>query len=129
MSYFQNLEKIAAALNSTSLQDTEGVKRYFLSNSKKMTIQVVAFSDIGNSLHVQKNHDELLVIIDGEIDFQVGDEIKKTQKNDFIFIPSGIKHGPILNEGESFTALSIFAPCFEFNSDNIQWDRDGIDDK
>ena len=33
-------------------------------------------------------------------------------------------HGPILEEGQSFAALSVFAPYFDRSKNNIAWDRD-----
>ncbi|MEE9272396.1 MAG: cupin domain-containing protein [Robiginitomaculum sp.] len=124
MSQFHNLSDIANALNALSEKGSKSINRHFLTQTDKMTAQVVQFSETKNSLHVQNNHDELLVIISGEIDFKVGGEIRKTRANDTIFVPAGIMHGPVLKKGETFTALSIFAPRFEFNNKNIQWERD-----
>lgn len=124
MSQFENLTDIAAALDSLSRKNSETINRHFLANTDKMTAQVVQFSETQNSLHVQNNHDELLVIITGEVDFKVGSEIKKARAFDLIFVPAGIMHGPILNKGETFTALSVFAPGFEFSEKNIKWERD-----
>ncbi len=125
MLQFENLVDIAAALESLPGNKSETINRHFLTQTGKMTAQVVQFSETQNSLHIQNNHDELLVIISGEVDFKVGNKISRTRAHDIIFVPAGIKHGPILKKGEAFTALSIFAPGFEFSSQNIQWERDG----
>ncbi|WP_428607597.1 cupin domain-containing protein [Sedimenticola sp.] len=68
--------------------------------------------DRGNALHTQNHHDELLVIIEGNVDFKVGDEVKNVSKGDLVFIPQHTLHGPILEEGQSLAALSMFAPLF-----------------
>lgn len=127
MSYFQNLADISNALNALASKTGKTINRHFITEAGKMTAQVVSFSETENALHIQNNHDEILVIIDGNVDFKIGDETRQTQKNDLLYIPAGTLHGPLLKEGESFTALSVFAPAFEFNSDNIQWQRDQYD--
>lgn len=124
MSQFENLTDIATALKALPSEKLESINRHFLTQTDKITAQVVQFSETQNSLHIQNNHDELLVIISGEVDFKVGNEIKRTRAYDTIFVPAGIKHGPLLKKGEVFTALSIFAPGFEFSPENIQWERD-----
>jgi len=40
------------------------------------------------------------------------------------FIPKSTLHGPILKEGQSFAALSVFAPHFDRTKNNIEWDKD-----
>ena len=46
-----------------------------------MTANVGVISDSGNALHTQNDHDELLVIIEGNVDFKVGHETRNVKKS------------------------------------------------
>lgn len=124
MTYFQNLEQIIESLETDETTKSEPIKRIFIVEGKHLTANVGIVRDSGNALHTQKYHDELLVIIEGDVDFRVGSEVKKVSRGDLVFIPQNTLHGPILGEGQSFAALSVFAPCFDKSRDNIVWDRD-----
>ena len=124
MTYFQNLENIVASLEADASTQSDPIKRTFVFDGEHMTANVGVISDSGNALHTQKDHDELLVIIEGNVDFKVGQETKNVRKGDLVFIPRATLHGPILKEGQSFAALSVFAPHFDRTKNNIQWDKD-----
>nr|WP_251068230.1 cupin domain-containing protein [Marinobacter sp. C7] len=89
-----------------------------------MTANVGVVRESGNALHTQNYHDELLVIIEGDVDFRVGDEVRRVSKGDLVFIPQNTLHGPILEQGQRFAALSVFAPYFDRSRNNIVWDRE-----
>ena len=120
MTYFHSLTKIADTLRLQSIDNNEAISRYFLNQDGKMTAQIVAFGKTGRSLHFQNNHDELLVIVEGSVKFKVGNETQCVKPNDLIFVPAGTPHGPILEDNQSFIALSVFAPAFQFTEENIQ---------
>lgn len=122
--YFQNLDQIVQSLDTDESTKNDPIKRVFVFDGKYLTANVGIVRESGNALHTQKYHDEILVIIEGEVDFKVGSEIKKVSKGDLVFIPQNTLHGPILKEGQRFAALSIFAPYFDRSKDNIEWDRD-----
>lgn len=124
MTYFHNLDQIAEALEIDPSTKDHPIKRIFVIDGEHLTANVGIVRDSGNSLHTQKEHDELLVIIDGDVDFRVGEEIKEVKRGDLVFIPRDTLHGPILEEGQSFAALSIFGPRFDRSRTNILWDRD-----
>ena len=89
-----------------------------------LTANVAIVDECGNALHTKKDHDELLVIINGGVDFRVGDEIQNVCAGDLVFIHQSTLHGPILKEGQEFSSLSVFAPKFDRSENNIKWDRD-----
>jgi quercetin dioxygenase-like cupin family protein len=122
--YFQNLDQIVESLEADESTKNDPIKRAFVIEGKHLTANVGIVRDSGNALHTQKYHDELLVIIEGNVDFKVGDEIRKVRKGDLVFIPQNTLHGPILEKGKSFVALSVFAPYFDKSKKNIVWDRD-----
>ena len=124
MTYFQNLDQIVASLEADETTKSDPIKRTFVFDGEHLTANVGVIGDSGNALHTQKYHDELLVIIEGNVDFKVGEEKKNVKKGDLVFIPKATLHGPILKEGQSFAALSVFAPQFDRTKDNIQWDKD-----
>lgn len=122
--YFKNLDQIVESLETDESTKNDPIKRVFVFDGKHLTANVGIVRDSGNALHTQTHHDEVLVIIEGNVDFKVGSEVKKVSKGDLVFIPQNTLHGPILKEGESFAALSVFAPYFDRSRDNIVWDRD-----
>lgn len=122
--YFQNLNQIVESLETDESTKNDPIKRVFVFDGRHMTANVGIVRDSGNALHTQKHHDELLVIIEGNVDFRVGDEVKRVSQGDLVFIPQDTLHGPILEEGQRFAALSVFAPYFDRSRNNITWDRD-----
>lgn len=124
MKYFGNLSQIVDSLETDESTKDDPIKRAFVFDGKHLTANVGIVRDSGNALHTQTRHDEILVIIEGNVDFKVGDEIRKVSEGDVVFIPQNTLHGPILEKGQSFSALSVFAPYFDRSKDNIVWDRD-----
>jgi len=124
VSYFQNLDQISEALEVDPSTKDDPIKRAFVIDGEHLTANVAIVRDSGNSLHTQIGHDEVLVIIDGGVDFRVGEQVREVTRGDLVFIPRDTLHGPILREGQSFTALSVFGPKFDRSKTNIRWDRD-----
>jgi quercetin dioxygenase-like cupin family protein len=124
MTYFQNLDQIAETLDIDPSTKDHPIKRIFVIDGEHLTANVGIVRDSGNALHTQKEHDEVLVIVDGGVNFRVGEETREVKRGDLVFIPRDTLHGPILEEGQSFAALSIFGPKFDRSAPNIVWDRD-----
>ncbi len=124
MTYFQNLDQIAESLAVDPSTKDDPIKRTFVVDGELLTANVAIVSGSDNSLHTQPEHDEVLVIVDGGVDFRVGDEVKEVKRGDLVFIPKGTLHGPMLKEGQRFAALSVFGPQFDRSKNNIVWDRD-----
>jgi quercetin dioxygenase-like cupin family protein len=124
VTYFQNLNETVGSLEADESTKNDPIKRMFLVDGEHLSANVAIVSDSGNALHTQKDHDELLVIIEGGVDFRVGEETQSVDAGDLVFIPRDTLHGPILKSGQSFAALSVFAPKFDTAKSNIRWDRD-----
>jgi len=122
--YFKNLNQMVDSLETDESTKNDPIKRVFVFDGKHLTANVGIVRDSDNALHTQQQHDEILVIIEGNVAFKVGNEIKKVSKDDLVFIPQNTLHGLILGKGESFAALSVFAPYFDRSKSNIAWDRD-----
>ena len=124
MTYFQNLRQIVESLEADETTIDDPIKRTFVIQGKHLTGNVGVVSESLNALHTQANHDEVLVIIEGGVRFRVGEEIQMVRDGDLVFIPQGTLHGPELEVGQRFSALSVFGPMFDPAKNNIQWDRD-----
>lgn len=124
MKFFNNLDQIVESLDTDESTRNDPIKRVFVFDGEHVTANVGIVRDSANALHTQRQHDEILVIIEGDVDFRVGDEVKKVSRGDLVFIPQDTLHGPILEKGQRFAALSVFAPYFDRSRNNIVWDRD-----
>jgi quercetin dioxygenase-like cupin family protein len=126
MSHFQNLYDILRSLETDPSTANHPIKRMFLCDGEYLTANVAIIAESDNALHTQKEHDEVVVILEGNVDFRVGDETRQVRPGDLIFIPRDTIHGPIMAEGEKFSALSVFAPYFDRSKQNIEWERDKV---
>lgn len=124
MTYFQNLRQIVESLEADETTKNDPIKRTFVIQGRHLTGNVGMVSESTNALHTQPKHDEVLVVIDGGVRFRVGDEVEIVHNGDLVFIPQGTVHGPELEDGQTFSALSVFAPLFDPTENNIQWERD-----
>jgi quercetin dioxygenase-like cupin family protein len=110
-----------AADPSTAAQP---IKRMFIADGDFVSANVSILEETGDALHSQASHDEIVVVLEGDVEFRVGDEKRRVGPGDFIFIPSNTVHGPIIESGQRFAALSMFAPFFDRSKSNIDWERD-----
>jgi len=124
MSNFFNLPEVLRSLVTDPSTANDPIKRMFLTDGQFTTTNVGIVTDTGNMLHTQPEHDEIVVVFEGEADFRVGDEIQHARAGDLIFIPRNTLHGPIIPEGGKFAGLSIYAPFFDRSKKNIVWDKD-----
>ncbi len=97
----------------------------FVCDGEYVSANVNILEDTGDAIHIQENHDELVLILEGECGFRVGDETKRVKAGDLIFIPRDTVHGPIIDNGR-VAVLSIFAPYFDRAKKNIRWSRDAF---
>lgn len=129
MATFINLEDALRCLQADPATTGDPIKRQFLCRGESLTanLAVVEGTAGAGALHVQPHHEELVVILDGEVDFRVGDETTSVRPGDLIFIPRGTPHGPLPAEGQRLAALSLFAPRLDpSRADNFEWERDRV---
>ena len=100
MKYFQNLNAIVKTLGVDLSTKIDPIKRMFVVDGNHMTANVAIVNESDNALHMQEDHDELLVIIAGGADFRVGDEIQNVCAGDLVFIARDTFRGPTLNDGQ-----------------------------
>ncbi len=122
MSNFVKLNEIVKQFQTDPATESDPVKRMFICDGESITANIATSSGEGNKLHTQPDHDEIVIVIDGEAEFRVGDEVKRVGPGDFVFIPRNTLHGRVRTITESMSALSIYAPFFDRKKENIVWD-------
>jgi quercetin dioxygenase-like cupin family protein len=122
MSNFLNLNEIVGRFRTDPATESDPVKRMFICDGESISANIATSSGNENKLHTQPNHDEIVIVIDGEAEFRVGDEVRRVGPGDFVFIPRNTIHGRVRTISESMSALSIYAPYFDRAKDNIVWD-------
>lgn len=124
MPNFVNLDKAVRSMKTDASTASQPIKRMFVADGDFMSANVSVLEEPGDALHTQASHDEIVVVLEGDVEFRVGDECQRVGPGDFIFIPRNTIHGPIIRDGQRFAALSVFAPFFERDKPNIKWERD-----
>jgi len=125
MSNCVNLNEIVKNFQTDESTANDPVKRMFICDMESMTANIASSSGDGSKLHTQPDHDEIVIVIDGEADFRVGDEVYRVGPGDFVFIPRNTLHGRVRTITDSMSALSIYSPFFDRAKDNIVWEKNG----
>ena len=124
MRNFVNLKQAVRSMETDPSTAKQPIKRMFVADGDFMSANLSVLEETGGALHTQASHDEIVVVLEGDVDFRVGEESRRVGPGDFIFIPRNTIHGPIICEGQRFAALSVFAPFFDRGKQNITWERD-----
>ena len=125
MSNCVNLNQIVKNFQTDASTANDPVKRMFICDMESMTANIASSSGDGSKLHTQPDHDEIVIVIDGEAEFKVGDEVYRVGPGDFVFIPRNTLHGRVRTITESMSALSIYSPFFDRTKENIIWENEG----
>jgi mannose-6-phosphate isomerase-like protein (cupin superfamily) len=123
--HFVHLHEALRSLETDPATVCDPIKRTFVFDGQYVSANLTLLDDTGDALHVQPDHDELVLLLEGECGFRVGNEVARVKAGDLIFIPRDTLHGPILDNGP-VAALSIFAPFFDRSRKNIRWSKDGF---
>ena len=123
--HFIRLEETLRGLQTDPATATDPIKRKFICDGEHVSANVNILEDTGDAIHIQPFHDELVLIVEGECGFRVGDETRRVKAGDLIFIPRDTVHGPIVDNGR-VAVLSIFAPFFDRSKKNIRWSREAF---
>jgi quercetin dioxygenase-like cupin family protein len=122
MSNFHNLGDTVRSMAASAGPDGASLVRG-LTMGEEVMAGVVRSGGDPLALHRQPAHEELLVVLDGEGDFRVGDEVRHVAPGDFIFVPRDAVHGTVATEGAPLAFLSIFAPRVDLASD-VVWETE-----
>lgn len=123
--HFIRLDEMLRDLETDPATAKDPIKRMFLCDGEHVSANVNILEGTEDAIHIQPSHDELVLILDGECGFRVGDETKRVKAGDLIFIPRDTVHGPVVDRGR-VAVLSIFAPFFDRTKKNIRWSRDAF---
>jgi mannose-6-phosphate isomerase-like protein (cupin superfamily) len=124
MSHFVNLFETLRTMKADPATARDPIKRQFLFDGQFITANAAVLEESGNALHTQPDHEEVVLIVDGAADFQVGAEVRRVSSGDLIFIPRNTLHGPILGAGDRLATLSLYAPFFDRSRKHIIWEKD-----
>ena len=120
MSNFHSLAEIARSINAKT--GASPIKP--LARGEFAGAAIVRSSGADGGLHRQPNHEELLVVIEGEGEFRVGDELRSVRPGDFVFVPRNAVHGIISTKDASIAFLAILTPQFDLAKD-VVWEKSG----
>lgn len=116
MGNFQNIGEILQHINRATAANAPAVKP--LAIGQDMAAAVVR-SASADGLHRQPQHEELLIVLEGEGDFRVGDETRSIKAGDFVFVPRDTVHGTVATRVEPLTYLSMISPRIDLQKDVI----------
>jgi len=108
----QYVWNIAEVVKSNPLPDNRKLTRTFLVDSKYCTVLVVqAQPQEEPFIHIHKEHDEFLYVLEGEGWAYIGDKKLEVKAGDLVYCPVGMEHGFFMpTKG---VRLSIYAPPFD----------------
>jgi mannose-6-phosphate isomerase-like protein (cupin superfamily) len=123
--YFYRLEDALRGLATDPRTAADPIKRAFLFDGQDLSCNVNVLDKTEDVIHIQPHHDEIVLVLEGECGFRIGEEERRVQAGDLMFIPRNTVHGPIIDRGR-VALLSIFAPFFDRSKKNIRWSRDAF---
>jgi mannose-6-phosphate isomerase-like protein (cupin superfamily) len=121
--YFFRLADATRGLATDPATAADPIKRTFLCDGRDVSCNVNILEDGVDVIHIQPAHDELVLVLEGRCGFRVGEETRRVEAGDLMFIPRDTVHGPIIDSGR-VALLSILAPFFDRTKKNIRWSRD-----
>lgn len=121
MENFVNFAKLLRSLAVDPSTANDPVKRMFICDGVHLTTNISMGAEGGSALHTQPQHDEIIVVLEGEADFRVGEEVRRIGPGDMVFIPQNTLHGRMKTVSPKWAALSIYAPFFDRKLKNIVW--------
>ena len=125
MSNCVNLNEIVKNFQTDASTANDPVKRMFICDMESMTANIASSSGDGSKLHTQPDHDEIVIVMAGEAEFRVGDEVYRVGPGNFVFIPRNTLHGRVRTLTDSLSALSLYSPFFNRTTENIVWEKGG----
>ncbi|MDH3289321.1 MAG: cupin domain-containing protein [Betaproteobacteria bacterium] len=121
MGNFINFSELLKSLAIAPSTANEPVKRMFICDGAHLTANIAMGMEGGSALHTQPGHDEIIIVLEGEAEFQVGKESKRVGPGDMVFIPQNTLHGRVRTLTPKYAALSIYAPFFDRSRKKFVW--------
>lgn len=74
------------------------------------TMEVVSPHGSGPGLHVHEDSEEHFHVLEGSIDFQVGDQVFRAERGDVIHVPRGCEHAFTVSSPHA-TMVATYSPA------------------
>ncbi len=121
---FRSLKEIVREIAARSTAAEVAGKVAPLFAGEFLSCGVLRISNGSPRFHRQPNHEELLVVLEGEADFRVGSEVRRIGAGDFIAVPRNAVHGCEAIHGDALSFLSIISPQIDLARD-VVWEDGG----
>lgn len=121
MSNFYNLAETLQAMSKAAKPGAPVVRA--LAAGEGVMAGLLRSGKHDGGFHRQPRHEELLIVVEGEAEFRVGDETRHVRPGDFVFVPRNTVHGTVAAKLEPLSFLSIMAPCIDLTNDVI-WENE-----
>lgn len=125
MNHLINLSEVLRSLQVDPSTANDPVKRMFICDGEFVTANIATGAEQGASVHTQPSHDDIVVVLEGEADLRVGDEVQHIGPGHIVFIPRDTIHGRVRTTTQKWAALSIYPPFFDRSKKNIVWEGRG----
>jgi mannose-6-phosphate isomerase-like protein (cupin superfamily) len=119
MHNFCSLQETVHALAARSAEAETAGKVAPLFMGQFLSAGVLRISNGSLRLHRQPNHEELLLVLEGEADFRVGSEVRRIRTGDFIVVPRNTVHGCEAIHSDALSFLSIISPEVDLARDLV----------
>lgn len=70
--------------------------------------------------HIHHHHDEIIVFLEGEADFRLGDEMRRVRAGDVAVVPAGTAHAT-MNAATRVVIAAVFAPNFDPENEDREY--------
>ena len=77
--YFHRLEDALLGLATDPATAGDPIKRTFLFDGQDLSCNVNILEDSVDVIHVQPNHDEIVLVLEGQCGFRVGEEKRRVK--------------------------------------------------
>ena len=121
MTHFVNLREALLSPDLDPATVGEPTRRRFIFDGAHLSANIATGAGSGSALHTQSAHDEIVVVLEGQAEFRVGDEIKLVSAGDMMFIPKNTLHGRVRTISHYWAVLSVYGPHFDRTRKNIEW--------
>jgi quercetin dioxygenase-like cupin family protein len=125
MSNFHNLAATLQAMAAAAEPEPDAAAVRPLVIGEGVMAGLLRSGKSAGGLHRQPNHEELLIVLEGEADFRVGDEVRRVRPGDFIFVPRDAVHSTVAIQHEPLSFLSVIAPRIDLAKDMI-WENEPL---
>lgn len=123
MSNFHALPDILSALATIPVESGAAGTVKVLADGERLGAVILKFEGADVRMHRQPEHEELLIVLEGEASFQVAEEIRQVRRGDFIFVPRGAMHGTLSIDAAPLSMLSIMAPKLFDPTKDVVWEK------